>query len=68
MNEKFVEPKIAYSMRAAAQCSGLSRSTLYLLIRGGKLTARKNGKRTIIEDAELRRFIASLPKLGDEAA
>ena len=56
--------KVAYSIREAAAASSLSRAFLYEAIRDGWLVARKCGSRTIIEDAELRRFIASLPVMG----
>jgi len=55
--------KIAYSIREAAAASSLSRAFLYVAIKDGRLVARKCGARTIIETPELRRFIASLPKL-----
>lgn len=56
--------KLAYSIPEAAEATGLSRSMLYLALKAGKLIARKAGARTVIEDAELRRYIACLPLLG----
>jgi len=56
--------KLAHSIPSAVECSGFSRSYIYCAIKQGRLTARKAGRRTIIEDAELRRFISALPQLG----
>jgi hypothetical protein len=54
---------IAFSIPGAVRASGLSRSMIYAALKDGRLTARKAGARTIIEDAELRRFIAGLPTM-----
>ena len=60
--------RLAYTIPQAVQCSGLSRSAIYHALKAGRLTARKAGRRTLIEDRELRRFIASLPLMGAAAA
>jgi hypothetical protein len=52
---------IAYTIPNAAAASGLSRSFLYAEIKAGRLGIKKAGARTLIEDAELRRFISALP-------
>jgi hypothetical protein len=44
--------------------SGLSRDVLYDSIRRGRLVARKAGRRTIIIQKDLERFLANLPKAG----
>lgn len=51
-------PKIAYSIREAAQASSLSRSTIYNHIAAGRLAARKIGGRTIIPADALHALIA----------
>lgn len=51
-------PKIAYSIREAAQASSLSRSTIYNHIAAGRLIARKIGGRTIIPADALHALIA----------
>src|SRR5215471_8585256 len=56
--------KIAHTMPEAVQASGLSRSMLYVAIGRGKLRAMKCGARTLILDADLRRFLRSLPRLA----
>ena len=58
------ESKLAHSIPSAVECSSFSRSYIYTAIKKGKLKARKAGRRTVIEDSELRRFIAALPELG----
>jgi|HubBroStandDraft_5_1064220.scaffolds.fasta_scaffold318315_1 hypothetical protein len=53
--------KIAHSIPEAVAVTGVSRSAIYAALKAGELCARKRGRRTIIEDGELRRYIASLP-------
>jgi len=55
------QSKIAYTVREAVRASGLSRSTLYLVIGSGALRVRKHGTRTLILDSDLRRFLRGLP-------
>ena len=47
----------------ASIISGIGRTKLYEAIADGKLTARKNGSRTIVLRDELMRFLASLPEV-----
>jgi excisionase family DNA binding protein len=42
----------------------VSRRTVYRLIAAGKLTARKLGKITLLDEAECDQLFNSLPKLG----
>lgn len=44
---------------AAALC--MSRSSLYEAVRVGKISALRNGKRTLFHRDEIERFAASLP-------
>jgi hypothetical protein len=55
--------KLAYTIRAASQTSGLSRSLLYLAIGEGRLRARKCRGRTVILHEDLQHFLASLPAI-----
>lgn len=48
--------------RPGEALNGLSRTTIYALLKEGKLEARKLGRRTLIEDASLRRLIEALPR------
>lgn len=45
--------------------TGIGRTTLFKLIAEGKLDARKIGRRTLITDESLKKFIADLPRMGD---
>ena len=56
--------KIAHTIPEAVAASGVSRSAIYLALKAGQLHAHKLGTRTLIEDVELRRFIANLPHFG----
>jgi len=57
---------IAYAVEDVPSATGLTRTRVFQAIREGQLTARKLGRRTIIEAAELRRFIETLPTRGRE--
>jgi excisionase family DNA binding protein len=45
----------------AAQFSGMSRSSIYLALKRGDLTARKAGRRTLISFEDLSAYLARLP-------
>lgn len=55
--------KLAYSIAEAVRATSISRSGLYEAIAAGRLCARKNGGRTLINADDLRKFIRSLPKI-----
>ena len=52
---------LAYTPDIAAVVSGRSRTRIFLAIRRGELAARKDGRRTIVEASELKRWIQQLP-------
>lgn len=52
---------IAYSPRDAAAFLGLSKRTLFRLIKARKLKVRKCGPRTLVDAKSLRAFFTSLP-------
>jgi excisionase family DNA binding protein len=54
---------IGLSIPQACESSGLGRTLIYEAIRGGRLTARKAGRRTIILPDDLRRYVESLPAI-----
>lgn len=60
--------RIAYDIPAAVASTGISRTRLYKAIQEGTLTVRKSGRRTLVEAAELRRFIANLPSVTGPAS
>lgn len=51
----------AYTVEDAARVSACSRSSLFAAIRAGHLKARKNGRRTLILDSDLRAWLTKLP-------
>lgn len=51
---------ILHSISQTAQLLGIGRSSLYALIAEGRITTVKIGRRTLIRDEELRRFVAQL--------
>jgi hypothetical protein len=55
---------LAYTTKQAAQVTGRSHTRIKLAIRQKEITARKDRRATIIERAELQRWIASLPTIG----
>jgi excisionase family DNA binding protein len=55
--------RLGNSLNDAADRIGVSRDGLHDLIRKGELEAKKIGRRTIIAEEELQRFMASLPAL-----
>lgn len=52
---------ISVTIPQAIAMTGLGRSSIYLLFKEKKLTARKAGKRTLILASELEEYIRSLP-------
>jgi hypothetical protein len=55
-----LEP-LSVRVEAVPMATGLSRTRIFEAIANNELVARKDGKATIVEVAELRRFIHSLP-------
>jgi hypothetical protein len=69
MPVKFIEPLVPRSgrkMRPKQWCEKYQQSpqTLYRLIRAGKITARKLGASTLIDEAESDAYFESLPMVG----
>lgn len=63
-----IQLPIAYTPEQAAAATGRSRSRIFKAIKDGELTARKDGKATILEDAELRRWVHALRPIGRQPA
>jgi len=57
-------PRLSLTLDDAAEATGLSRTRLFEAVREKKLTVRKDGKATIVEIDEMRRYIRSLPTKG----
>ena len=62
-----VTGRAAYSIVEVCARTGLGRDTIYSAIRSGKLTARKVGRRTIVTESDLHRYLETLPKKGKAA-
>ena len=56
--------QISYTPEQAAVVTGRSRSRIFKAIKDEELTARKDGKATLLEADELRRWVRSLPAIG----
>lgn len=54
-------PPLAYAPAQAAKVVGRSHTRIKKAIREGELIARKDGRATLIEHAELQRWVTSLP-------
>jgi hypothetical protein len=61
-----IQLPIAYTPEQAAAATGRSRSRIFKAIKDKELTARKDGKATILEDNELRRWVRTFPTVGRE--
>jgi hypothetical protein len=59
---------IAYSPQGAALATGRSRSRIFKAIKDRELVARKDGRATLLEADELRRWVRSLPTTGQVTA
>jgi hypothetical protein len=64
-NHNIVEA-VAVPLERVPLITGLSRTRIFGAAKEGRLTVRKDGKRSIVELAELRRYIRSLPTRGRE--
>jgi hypothetical protein len=55
---------IAYPVDDVPSVAGVTRTQVFEAIRARELTARKRGRRTLIEADELRRWISTFPTRG----
>ena len=63
-----VQLPISYTPEGAAAATGRSRSRICKAIKDKELTARKDGKATIVEENELRRWIRTFPTIGRDSS
>lgn len=56
-----ITSRMAYSIGEAAQIAGVGRSLLYTEIKAGRLPVKKAGRRSLVCDADLKAWLASLP-------
>lgn len=59
---------ISYDLEEAARLVGLSARELKRAAKAGDLTLRYRGRKPVVEDSELRAFIANLPTTAPKAA
>ena len=52
--------QLAFSVKEAAEASGISRAALYRALRNGELRARKMGTKIIILRTDLEAYLSSL--------
>jgi excisionase family DNA binding protein len=57
-------PRFSLTPDDAAASTGFSKTRIFQAIRNGELTARKDGKATVVETDELLRWLRSLPTRG----
>jgi hypothetical protein len=57
---------VAVPLESVPHITGLSRTRVYGAAASGRLTVRKDGKTSIVELAEIRRYVRSLPSRGRE--
>lgn len=60
--------QISYTPEQAAAVVGRSRTRIFKAIKDEEITARKDGKATLLEADELRRWVRSLPTIGRPVA
>lgn len=53
---------IAVTIPDAVRISGMSRTSIYEALKRGDLSARKAGRRTLIQFSDLQAYLASLPE------
>jgi excisionase family DNA binding protein len=56
--------RAAFSVAEVCAQTGIGRDSVYGAIRSGQLVARKLGRRMLITEKDLQRFLARLPKAG----
>ena len=56
----------ALSIAQTARLLGIGRSTLYCIIKAGRLPVRKLGKRTLIMREDLDHFVETLPRTSTQ--
>lgn len=61
MTKPILQKKIAYSIVDVTDLTGLGRSFIYEAIKAGNLSIRKAGRRTLIFEADLNAWLASMP-------
>jgi excisionase family DNA binding protein len=61
MSQTHPQKKTIYSIVDVTDLTGLGRSFIYEAIKAGNLSIRKAGRRTLIFEADLNSWLASMP-------
>ena len=56
-----MQTPIAVTIPDAVKATGMSRTSIYEALKRGDLSARKAGRRTLVNFADLQTYLASLP-------
>jgi excisionase family DNA binding protein len=56
--------RISMTPDEAAEATGFSRTRIFNAIKDGELTARKDGKATVVETTEIIRWVRAMPARG----
>ena len=67
MQPQTTSDRAAFSIAEVIARTGLGRDTVYGLIRDGQFVARKVGRRTLVVNSDLEKFLTSLPVIGRAA-
>lgn len=67
MQQNEMEKKIGRSVAEVASVTSLSKSFLRIEIKAGKLKARKFGRRVVILDADLEKYLESAEIMAEAA-
>ncbi len=59
--KKSDRPPLAHSIDGVVRETNIGKTSIYAMIAAGELKARKIGRRTVVLDADLRDWLASLP-------
>jgi hypothetical protein len=62
--KRSVHLPISYPIETVPEITGIPRTKIFEAVRAKKLTVRKMGRSTIVERAEVERFIKALPSRG----
>jgi excisionase family DNA binding protein len=62
------EPRLAYTVEAACETTGLTRTRIYRAIADGSLTTFKAGRRRMVSAKALQAFIAALERQSEGRA
>jgi excisionase family DNA binding protein len=64
-NQRVPAERAAYSIPEVCSLTGLGRDTVYRAIRERRLVGRKLGRRTLVTNIDLQKFLNALPRMAD---